>query len=80
MYVQNQERLFMVDWDWQASIVSPNFKAIQKYWLLMEMYFPIMFSEMFLFTGGVSATKENIVQHIYFIMFKEVIIIQLNLY
>ena len=40
MYVQNQARLFMVDWDWQVNIVCPNFKAIQKYWLLKKMHSP----------------------------------------
>ena len=38
-----------------------------------------MFSQMFLFIGVISATKENIVKHIYFIM-KWVIIRQLKLY
>ena len=38
-----------------------------------------MFSQMFLFIGVISATKEKIVKHIYFIM-KWVIIRQLKLY
>ena len=38
MYVQNQARLFMVNWDWQVNIVCPNFKAIQKYWSLKKMH------------------------------------------
>ena len=38
-----------------------------------------MFSQMFLFIGVISATKENIVKHICFIM-KWVIIRQLKLY
>ena len=38
-----------------------------------------MFSQMFLFIGVISATKENIVKHIYFIL-KWVTIRQLKLY
>ena len=38
-----------------------------------------MFSQMFLFIGVISATKENIVKHICFIM-KRVIIRQLRLF
>ena len=48
-------------------------------WELKKMHFPLMFCKMFLFIGAISATKENIVKHIYFIM-KWLIIIQLNLY
>ena len=53
------------------------------YWnksmVIKEDVFPLMFSQMFLFIGVISATKENIVKHIYFIM-KWVIIRQLKLY
>ena len=38
LYIQNQARLFMVDWDWQVNTVCPNFKAIWKYWLLKKMH------------------------------------------
>ena len=38
-----------------------------------------MFSQMFLFIGVISATKDNIVKHIYLIL-KWVNIIQLKLY
>ena len=36
--------------------------------VIKEDAFPLMFSQMFLFIGVISATKENIVKHIYFIM------------
>ena len=53
------------------------------YWnksmVIKEDAFPLMFSQMFLFIGVISATKENIVKHIYFIM-KRVIISQLRLF